>query len=250
MHNVALLRVTLLFYTTLTLSKSRANVGPDIFVNGVNKTSDFRYEIEVEKSDILHIIRSTLEPHIQMYMDHELMASFNYTVACQDMTSNYIMTVKSNNRKILRVPETKVIISCGNATAHDTNLTSNTDLTDTAYVVDGSLDVKLMSGNIGYDHLEFTLSDETPNSNETETEQTESYDVRVIRKLRPVDRIFRVVVYCVQVLVLCGFGAKLDFKVVKETLRKPIAPGIGFCCQYIMMPLVSIQRRFNVDATS
>ena len=36
-----------------------------------------------------------------------------------------------------------------------------------------------------------------------------------------------------------GMGCKIDLDVVKEVLRRPIAPTIGFCCQFIVMPLVS-----------
>lgn len=37
-----------------------------------------------------------------------------------------------------------------------------------------------------------------------------------------------------------GMGCKIDLDVVKEVLRRPIAPSIGFCCQFIVMPLVRI----------
>merc|ERR1712135_66025 len=35
-------------------------------------------------------------------------------------------------------------------------------------------------------------------------------------------------------------GCTLDMDVVKETLKRPIGPSIGFCCQYLFMPLVVI----------
>lgn len=35
-----------------------------------------------------------------------------------------------------------------------------------------------------------------------------------------------------------GFGCKLDLGIVKECLKKPVAPGIGFGCQYLVMPLL------------
>ena len=34
-------------------------------------------------------------------------------------------------------------------------------------------------------------------------------------------------------------GCAMDLKVVKETLKKPIGPMIGFICQYIFMPLIA-----------
>ena len=209
----------------------------------INKTMETGYidsgKNEEKLLDIFSVERSTLEPEIQMYMDREMVASFNYTIACKDLTSAYVITVTSRNPKILQVPEMTVHVSCGNASLWDANLTSHMRFANKTYIIDGSFDVKLMSGVIGYDHVKFELSDDESNTTESEVDYTDTYDVIVIRKLRPVDRIFRVVVYCVQIFVLTGFGAKLDLKIVKETLRRPIAPLIGFCSQYLMMPVVS-----------
>jgi len=53
-----------------------------------------------------------------------------------------------------------------------------------------------------------------------------------------IDHLFIVIV----ILLVCGgnvgMGCKVDLTVVKEVLRRPIAPIIGFCCQYLIMPLV------------
>ena len=69
--------------------------------------------------------------------------------------------------------------------------------------------------------------------------QSEPGRFAVIRPQRPVDRAF---VYTVAILVSIAFvnmGCTLDLDVVKATLKRPIGPIIGFCCQYIFMPLVS-----------
>lgn len=68
--------------------------------------------------------------------------------------------------------------------------------------------------------------------------QSLSNRVTVIRTQRPVDKAF---IYTVAILVSIAFinmGCTLDLGIVKETLKKPIGPAIGFCCQYIFMPLV------------
>lgn len=60
----------------------------------------------------------------------------------------------------------------------------------------------------------------------------------IIRLPRAVDKAF---IYTVAVLVSVAFinmGCMLDLEIVKATLKKPIGPAIGFCCQYIFMPLV------------
>lgn len=70
-------------------------------------------------------------------------------------------------------------------------------------------------------------------------ESSIEYHVAVIRNVRAVDHIFLVLV---TVLVICGsvgIGCKVDLAVVKEVLVRPVAPAIGFGCQYIIMPLVS-----------
>lgn len=68
--------------------------------------------------------------------------------------------------------------------------------------------------------------------------ESEPGKVAVIRKPRAVDKAF---IYTVAVLVSVAFvnmGCMLDLEIVKATLKKPIGPVIGFCCQYIFMPLV------------
>lgn len=45
---------------------------------------------------------------------------------------------------------------------------------------------------------------------------------------------------CINTFVM---GLQLDWKIIIAVLRRPIAPIIGFCCQFIIMPLVS--ERFN-----
>ena len=213
------------------------------YVTGIyNKTNDGTYtHVEkndaMERSNIFEVVQASLEPRIKMFMDRELVSSFNYTLACQDLTSYYELKVTSDNPKVLRIPETSFSISCANASFTGVSLTSHAGITNFSYVIDGSFDIKLMSGLIGYDTIKFQLTEET-DVNETTTEETDTYDVVVIRKMRPVDRIFRIAVYCVQIFTLIGFGSKLDLKIVKECLRRPIAPAIGFCCQYLMMPLV------------
>lgn len=70
-------------------------------------------------------------------------------------------------------------------------------------------------------------------------ESSVEYRVAVIRNVRAVDHIFLVLV---TVLVICGsvgIGCKVDLAVVKEVLVRPVAPAIGFGCQYIIMPLTA-----------
>lgn len=63
----------------------------------------------------------------------------------------------------------------------------------------------------------------------------------VMQLPREIDEVFRIVLYVVIVLATAGMGVKVDFLIIKHALKKPIAPIIGLCCQYIGMPLVSIR---------
>lgn len=64
------------------------------------------------------------------------------------------------------------------------------------------------------------------------------YPVTVFREMRAVDHIFRIVLGAIIVVVTMGFGCQLDLEVVRECVRRPVAPAIGLGCQYIVMPLV------------
>ncbi|GFS00190.1 ileal sodium/bile acid cotransporter-like [Elysia marginata] len=63
--------------------------------------------------------------------------------------------------------------------------------------------------------------------------------VVVMQLPRTIDTVFRIVLRCVIVMATAGMGLKVDIQVVKQVLKKPIGPVIGFCCQFICMPLVS-----------
>ena len=66
------------------------------------------------------------------------------------------------------------------------------------------------------------------------------YHVSVVRKERFIDRLFVGLLLSVIISAHIGMGCKIDLAVVKEVLRKPIAPAIGFSCQYLIMPLVGL----------
>lgn len=71
------------------------------------------------------------------------------------------------------------------------------------------------------------------------------YYISVVRKERFVDHLFIGVIVIIIVLANVGMGCKIDLTVIKEVIRRPIPPGIGLFCQYIIMPLVSILFRLS-----
>ncbi|KAL8559695.1 hypothetical protein ACOMHN_002228 [Nucella lapillus] len=65
------------------------------------------------------------------------------------------------------------------------------------------------------------------------------YKIAVLRPERAIDVVFRTCIIILVVIINVGMGCKLDIAVVKATLRRPFAPIIGLCSQFIVMPLVS-----------
>ncbi|ESO95075.1 hypothetical protein LOTGIDRAFT_93838, partial [Lottia gigantea] len=63
--------------------------------------------------------------------------------------------------------------------------------------------------------------------------------VTVIKTKRLIDHIFRFCISFMLITTTIGFGCKTDLDVVKESLKRPIAPGIGVICQYLLMPLIA-----------
>lgn len=63
--------------------------------------------------------------------------------------------------------------------------------------------------------------------------------ISVIRKERIVDHLFVAVVTLLMMLAYVGMGCAVDLGAVKEVLKKPVAPIIGFMSQYVIMPLAA-----------
>ena len=77
-------------------------------------------------------------------------------------------------------------------------------------------------------------------SSKHEWREISKYKICVVRKKSVLDTVF---IVSVALLVICsniGMGCKVDLQVIMEVLRRPFAPAVGFFCQFIVMPLVSI----------
>ncbi|CAH1778538.1 unnamed protein product [Owenia fusiformis] len=67
-----------------------------------------------------------------------------------------------------------------------------------------------------------------------------SYTVLVVRKRGAIDIIFAVVLGTMILVQNFGFGCKIQLNAIKEILRRPVAPAIGFCCQFLCMAPLSV----------
>lgn len=77
-----------------------------------------------------------------------------------------------------------------------------------------------------------------PGSSVTE-EAKEKLDVIVTRHKRIIDHVFTGTVALLVSILYINFGAALDMKIVKSILLRPIGPAIGFCGQFLLMPLIA-----------
>ncbi|KAL7055793.1 hypothetical protein AAHC03_022579 [Spirometra sp. Aus1] len=69
-----------------------------------------------------------------------------------------------------------------------------------------------------------------------ESQLVSGFRVVILRKSGLVDRIFRIGLIILLFVVTFLMGCDLDIVILREHLRKPIGPVIGFLCQFILMP--------------
>ena len=92
--------------------------------------------------------------------------------------------------------------------------------------------------NITGKFLGFTkVKAEIRNSNKVLAESV--LNVSIVRKKTIQSKVFSYSVAILVSLAYINMGCAMDLEVVRETIKKPIGPLIGFLCQYLMMPLLS-----------
>ena len=195
---------------------------------------------------------------ILIEMGSKVPIMLNYTIACPNLENVYTLSVRSSNIFVFELKgNTTFDITCEDATDIDLILSMQnvsqtekpfsytTNSTAPALVTQGSIIVDINGILLGIEsmHIQLkngghaTLSDVTGNVSDSVIAERR-FTVGVLRPMTLVDIVFRIVIGVAVSLVLLGFGCGLNLEVVKECLKKPIAPGIGLGCQYILMPLV------------
>jgi sodium/bile acid cotransporter 3/5 len=91
---------------------------------------------------------------------------------------------------------------------------------------------------VGYGEFQFEIFDSTTNTTE---EKVFVYKISIIRTnaFNMLSNIFTAtmtVLICINTFVM---GLQLDWKLILQVLKRPVAPMIGFCCQFIIMPLLA-----------
>ncbi len=83
-------------------------------------------------------------------------------------------------------------------------------------------------------------------NNDDKIVTTQCMNAIVTRESRPVDKAFTYSVIVLVAIIYINMGAALDTDIIKQTMKRPIGPVIGFMAQFVIMPLVSIiLRLFN-----
>ncbi|KAH3776382.1 ileal sodium/bile acid cotransporter-like [Dreissena polymorpha] len=229
--------------------------------------------IPVASNDVWNVTFNASEP-IFVFMLSEQEIALGYNFICYDADDQEVLTAT------LSSSDTSIFSISGNETTHvpcvqsrlrtsassyeGHEVETDVQVTNTSVLHEyGVLKIKVNGKMFGLAKLRLTIHNgvETPSYermspvyNETlwHTSNTYEFSVVVRRKMRPIDQIFTIIVGIVVIVITMGFGCKLDLKVVKECIRRPVAPGVGFGCQYIVMPLLGygIARLVPVDDPS
>ena len=216
--------------------------------------------ISVAANDVRNVTFNVSEP-IFVLMLSEQEITLRYDFACKDAADLEVLTAT------LSSSDTSIFSITGNETTHVPCVRSLSRSSASAYVgnevtvlnvtntsvsnEDGILEIKVNGLMIGSAKLKLTIHNDVNttsyehfaavnNESVSQTSSTYEFSVVVRRKKRPIDQIFTIIVAVAVSITNMGFGCKLDLKTVKECIRRPVAPGIGFGCQYIVMPLVSV----------
>ncbi|XP_046565743.1 ileal sodium/bile acid cotransporter-like [Haliotis rubra] len=176
-----------------------------------------------------------------MFMYHSKVVNFSYSIVCDSYDSYYDLHV------FTEIPKVAVLSQTGtfNLTCEDMKEGSPHPHRN-ATVVSGTFNISLQSDLIGrtWLYIDSTSVNVTSVSNSTDGDDAIGHFrfkqmITVIRPLRFLDTVVRIVVYAFIVTNTIGMGCSTDLAVVKEVLRRPFAPTIGFVCQYLCMPLIA-----------
>ncbi|KAB7499605.1 P3 protein [Armadillidium nasatum] len=102
-------------------------------------------------------------------------------------------------------------------------------------------DTNVSGDFLGFSKIKFFMS--YGNSPDDEMLQKEEpvheVSVKVHRKTTTLDIIFIHVVIGIVLIAYINMGCAIDLHIIKETLKRPVAPAIGLVSQYLFMPLMS-----------
>ncbi|CAC5396307.1 SLC10A3_5 [Mytilus coruscus] len=244
-------KIILLHHMLITLSLSRA-------VSGMSMGDPMVPLDMINASGILSVKGPPPHGVVMVFMEEDRAPQyFNYTVQCDDETLKYVMRAKADDANLVNVETNDVIIDCRNRLLVLMPLVSLTNGSVVGpsysvgdklqkqkehYVVQGTHTLYTNSDLLGRTFITFNLY----SYNDLELQHNITGDmvdvtkvpVIILRLMRPIDTAFRVIIYVFMIFITLAFGAKLDLEVVKENIKRPLAPCIGLGCQFVIMPML------------
>ncbi|KAL5022356.1 hypothetical protein ScPMuIL_001511 [Solemya velum] len=178
---------------------------------------------------------------LRITMYHSITATFNVTIFCELKDSKFVLQTRSQNAHIAVVAERKShLFSCENVSDVDPYIYKQLTLKlDGVVLGRTNITFQLMAVYGDDEYLSLVELPDAGNDTKAADKILYFYPVTVFKTMGPLDKIFRAVIYLFLICSTIGFGVKLDLQVVKECLKKPLAPIIGFVCQYGFMPSIA-----------
>ncbi|XP_074644860.1 ileal sodium/bile acid cotransporter-like [Tubulanus polymorphus] len=129
----------------------------------------------------------------------------------------------------------------------DTDLTTLKDSNGTFFLdpvsttdnmTGGTFNFSIHGHFLGFTKLKIYVANDTyfAETNLSYWREVMEYPVTVIRPQRKVDVVFMVAIAILVVVGNVMMGSKIDLTIVKDVLRRPYSPIIGFCTQFLIMP--------------
>ncbi|XP_071092487.1 ileal sodium/bile acid cotransporter-like [Haliotis cracherodii] len=178
-----------------------------------------------------------------MFMYHGAVANFTYSIVCDSFDRFYELHV------FTEMPDVAFLSQPGlfNLTCEDMEGGFPHPRRD-AMIVSGTFNISLQSDLLGrtwlyIDSPSVNITSESNSTNDGSDKEIGHFRLRmmitVVRALRALDTVVQIVAYVFIVTSTIGMGCSTDLDVIKEVLKRPIAPIIGFVCQYLGMPLIA-----------
>lgn len=185
-----------------------------------------------------YIILDTPE-RLFIYIDQEKQIRFNYSLWCHDPNGYFVFNIWINSERLMSIlSNATYFASCEIYPNSQRNITDNYNVGNNISKAEGVLTIAIRGNVIGMENLQVHAIFYTSEGNQTHHTLNEKFVVSILRSMRAIDVVFRYVIMVFIIIITMGFGCKLDLGIVRECIKKPIAPGIGFCCQYLVMPLL------------
>ncbi|KAF6019689.1 hypothetical protein EB796_022004 [Bugula neritina] len=172
------------------------------------------------------------------------------TITVDDLISAFKVTLKSTKTDIVTLQNPEAVISkCSNDTpaaigntSHE--LSSNEKELVINNTLPGSqcynLSFYTTAKYLGYSQVQFYVSyNTTQNSMFVEDQLIGNILLRAKRVGRLVDAVFSYLVLVLVIIATLGLGNDIDIYAIRDHLKKPKAPLVGLCCQFVFMPLLS-----------